>query len=127
MKKSIPIIATLCLAGCAATSSSVKQDPAAPPTAYMGPVCLLAAPLPPELKHQVLGEVEASKQWYGSLEEMLPPLAEEARKLGANAVVKVKVSQQIGLFAWARPVGSGTAVKAEGNTLDCVKLGGAMR
>jgi len=123
------LLAAAALAGCGTTSTSTpnaKTGAAAP--AYAGPVCVMEAPLSPDTKHSVIGEVEASKQWYGHQAELVPHLADEARKLGANAVVKVKLSQQIGLWAWARPVGSGEAISiADFKAFSCKDAGGVLR
>jgi len=124
----LPVMAAF-LVGCGTTSSS-KPAPAssAATEAYTGPVCLMEAPLSPDVKHRVIGDVEASKQWYGHQSELVPHLADEARKLGANAVVKIKLSQQIGLWAWARPVGSGEAIQIDDfKAFNCKDAGGLMR
>lgn len=117
------------LVGCGTTSSSKSvEQTGANAAAYAGPVCMMEAPLSPDVKHRVIGEVEASKQWYGNQAELVPHLADEARKLGGNAVVKIKLSQQIGLWAWARPVGSGEAIHiADFKAFNCRDAGGVMR
>lgn len=117
------------LSGCGTMSSSTPaKDGASASLAYDGPVCIMEAPVSSDVAHTVIGKVEASKQWYGSQAELVPYLADEARKLGANAVVKVKISQEIGLWAWARPVGSGQAIKiADFKGFNCKDAGGLMR
>jgi uncharacterized protein YbjQ (UPF0145 family) len=55
-------------------------------------------------------------------------MANDARKIGADAVVNVRARHQVGAFAWARPVADGTAVRiVNKEDFDCVKLGGEFR
>lgn len=119
---------TVLLAGCAPTSKAVRVTEGQASQARTGPVCFLKSPMPANVKHRVLGEVSSSKEFYGSVNEILPLMAEEARKMGADAVVNVNTGQKIGLWAWARPVGTGMAVKLEKpSDLNCKALGGEMR
>jgi uncharacterized protein YbjQ (UPF0145 family) len=55
-------------------------------------------------------------------------MANEARKMGADAVVNLQLGHKIGMIAWARPYGLGTGVKL-GNPrdLNCLALGGELR
>lgn len=127
MKTFIALSIALALTGCAATSSSTKSATAPAAGPYTGPVCLLTSPVAPEVKHSVFGDIEASKQWYGGTDELLPLIADEARKLGANTVIRVKVGQRIGGLAWARPVGSGQAIKIEDfKAFNCQSSGGTL-
>jgi uncharacterized protein YbjQ (UPF0145 family) len=72
--------------------------------------------------------VEGSKEFYGSVSEILPAMADEARRMGADAIVNLTTGQRIGLFAWARPVGSGTAIKiANKSDPNCLSAGGEIR
>ena len=84
--------------------------------------------MPANIRHTVMGEVNASKEFYGSVNEIIPLLGDEARKIGADAVVNVATAQKMGMWAWARPVASGTAVKVERPAdFNCAKLGGDVR
>jgi hypothetical protein len=58
-----------------------------------------------------LKEVKVSKKFYGSVEEMYGPLAEKARKIGADAVINVHTWHAVSGFAWAAPHAGGMAVK----------------
>lgn len=120
-------LALVMLAGCAARSSSyVPSGATAAGAAFTGPVCLLQAPLPEGTKHTVMGVVQGSKGWYGSTNELMPVMADEARKLGANAIIKIEAGQRMGVIAVVRPTGSGTAVKTD-PPVDCIALGGTLR
>lgn len=74
-------------------------------------VFVTSASLPATVQHEVLGTVDVGKAWYGSSEKVHEPLADGARKLGADAVVEVKSWFQPSGWAWAAPHGSGKAVK----------------
>lgn len=127
MKTFIALSIAIALTGCAATSSSTKSATAPAAGPYTGPVCLLTSPVAPDVKHSYVGEIEAGKQWYGGTDELLPLIADEARKLGSNAVISVKVGQTLGLWAWARPVGSGKAIKIEDfKAFNCQSSGGTL-
>ena len=114
--------------GCAADSAVRPAPDYQARPASTNPVCFLRTPLPANIKHRVLGDVTASKEFYGSVSELMPGMADDARKLGADAVINFSGSQRIGLWAWARPVGQGTAVKLERpSELNCAALGGELR
>jgi uncharacterized protein YbjQ (UPF0145 family) len=94
---------------------------------------MLRTTLPENIQLTVLGQVEESKElyvsdFYGSTDEILRLMADKARKMGAEAVINVSTHQRIGFWAWARPVGAGTAVKFANKTdLNCTDLGGTLR
>ena len=80
------------------------------------------------MKHEVVGTLDSTKQFYGGTGSIVLAMADEARRIGADAVVNLRTGQKIGFFAWARPYGTGTAVKLEKrDDLDCLKLGGEYR
>lgn len=56
-------------------------------------------------------EISVSKKFYGSEEEMYGPLAEKARKIGADAVLSVHTWHAVSGFAWAAPHAGGMAVR----------------
>ena len=127
--KALQLIAltTIALAGCARTGTNLGYAETQAPS-HAEPVCLLKSPLPSAIMHKVLGRVESSKQFYGGTEEIIVNMANEARRIGADAVVSMTAGQKMGMFAWARPVGIGMGVKLENRAeLDCMKLGGEWR
>lgn len=116
------------IAGCAARTGTNTgfAEMQAPPHAE--PVCMLHSPLPSSIKHKVLGRVESSKQFYGGTSEIVTNMANEARRIGADAVVSMQAGQKMGFFAWARPVGYGMGVKLDNRAdLNCLALGGELR
>jgi hypothetical protein len=125
MNKTTYIIAVIALAGCATSRGVQVTAPEARAPGSADPVCMLHTALPANIQLTVLGQVEASKEFYGSVNEILPLMADEARKMGADAVINLDTHQRIGFFAWARPVGTGTAVKlANKSDLNCLSAGG---
>ena len=56
-------------------------------------------------------EISVSKKFYGSVEEMYGPLAEKARKIGADGVLSVHTWHAVSGFAWAAPHAGGMAVR----------------
>jgi hypothetical protein len=124
----IVLVAGIALAGCAARAThrgNVSEEVNSPRS---GPVCLLKSPLPESVRHKVIGQIDAGKRWYGGTGALMPLMADEGRKLGADAVVNIRSGQKIGLFAWATPYAYGTAVKIEdAKELNCLSLGGELR
>jgi len=128
MHKGMGFFLAFALAGCAAKSTGVVTDVSQPVIRHSDPVCFLRSPMPSEIKFTVVGNIEGSKDTYGSVNEVLPLMAEEARKMGADAVINFWSGQRIGLWAWARPMGTGTAIKlANKADLNCTAAGGQLR
>lgn len=116
------------LVGCASRATHRAAPNEEPAAARSGPVCLLQSPLPESVRHRTIGQIDASKRWYGGTGALMPLMADEGRKLGADAVVNIRSGQKIGLFAWATPYAYGTAVKLEdAKDLNCLALGGEIR
>jgi hypothetical protein len=121
--------ASIIVAGCAAPSATtVSANPTQAAAAHNQPVCLLRTTLPANVRYSVLGPIEASKEFYGSANELIPLMAQEARNIGADAIISMQTGQKIGVWAWSRPYGMGTAVKLENKAdLNCAALGGEMK
>lgn len=116
------------LAGCAARSRTKTAKDVQPTPPYTGPVCFLPSPLPQDVKATPIGQLLASKRWYGSTTEVLQAAADEARRSGADVVAHVKTGHDINAWSWARPVANGDSYRLDdGVTIDCVKLGGTLR
>ena len=120
------LFASLC-AGCAVS------DPAASPAAGRpaGPrpgaqsVLLTETPAPTGSSYKVVGFLKVERLWYGTADSAKRALAERARKIGADAVVDVKTWFAVGLFAWAAPHASGTAIRlTDPSGIDLVALQG---
>jgi uncharacterized protein YbjQ (UPF0145 family) len=89
---------------------------------------MLRSPLPAGVKGKALAALNSSKRTYGSVSELIPLMANDARNIGADAIINLNTGQKMGAFAWARPVGTGTAVKLENpESFNCVASGGELR
>ena len=122
----VVIAAVLAVSGCAAnTSTKYVSKGQAPLPRSVEPVCFVRAPLPSNIDYTKIGEVRGGKKSYGTVSEIIPAMADEARSIGADALINVTTGQRMGAWAWARPVGSGTAIKlANRADLDCLANGG---
>jgi uncharacterized protein YbjQ (UPF0145 family) len=80
----------------------------------VGPILVSQAAIPSGIDYKVIGSVEAdARVGYDSAASLYPLLAEEARKIGANAVVNAKGGRRLTAFSWSAAYVSGTAVKVE--------------
>ena len=126
------VLIALAAATLAACGTRAKVQPDRQAAMYApnnGPMCLLAGALPTDIRYQVLGRVTATKRTYGSTEELYAPMAREARKLGADAIINLQADHRFkGPMPWrvTAPTGDGTAVKIVSETprFDCAAAGG---
>ncbi|ASJ71971.1 hypothetical protein [Granulosicoccus antarcticus] len=103
---------SLTLASCASVSSSVPTAESG--SSYAGKVLVTQSELPEGTSHTVLGTVKANaRAGYGNVERLYPLLADEARALGANAVVGVEGGRMMSMWSWAAPTANGTAVRID--------------
>lgn len=101
------------VAGCAerivtpvAGNAAVKTYPA-----HGKQVRVIRSPLPESARYEALAQVKAIEDGYGELATAERRLADEARKLGADAVINVKAWHAPRPTAWASPHAEGLAVK----------------
>lgn len=78
------LVAAIALASCATGTGTRTTAPQGQATASGDPVCMLRSALPANIQLTVLGQVEGSKEFYGSVNEILPLMADEARKNGSR-------------------------------------------
>ena len=105
--------ALVCLAGCASVSSS--SAPAVSQENWTtDPVYVTTSTVPADMGYEVIGHVKANaRTGYDSVETLYPLLVQEARKVGANAVVGVTGGRSPSAFSWAAPFASGTAIRID--------------
>lgn len=132
MKGAIPLLIALLVAGCGGVTakSSVKRDATLYPP-NNGDICLLAGAPASDVEYEVLGRVVATKRSYGSSDELFVPMALEARKLGADAIINLQASQRFkGPLPWrvTSPTGDGQAIKVlpESPPIECLLAGGRL-
>lgn len=91
---------------------------------------MLKGPLPNGVAFTELGEIRSSKKSYGSVEELLPLMAQDARRAGAHAIINLAANQRGGVMPWGivRPKGIGTAVRlTDPASFNCKASGGELR
>jgi hypothetical protein len=111
-------------ANCSPVSSS-NAVPASPASEAQGPVLVSREAVPTGIEYKVLGTVKANfRAGYDSAENLYPLLAEEAKKLGANAVVNAQGGRRVTAFSWSAAYVSGTAIRI-GDTENLRRLAGS--
>jgi hypothetical protein len=101
------------IAGCSTTSSSTVANATSAPR-WSGPILVSPSELPAGTQYKVIGTVQAdARSGYDEAKALYPVLAEEARKIGANAVVGVVGRRKVTAFSWSAAYVSGTAVRVE--------------
>jgi hypothetical protein len=90
-------------------------------------ICLFTGVPPAELTYTTLKELDYGKGSYGSVNDLLPKVVEDARAAGADAVIHYNGAQHFGFWPWrlVRPVVTGTAIKwSPARDVDCASAGG---
>jgi hypothetical protein len=129
MKGLVIVCLVAILSGCGVRAKSIvdRRGTIYPPN--NGGICSLAGSPPSDIKYEVVGRVVATKKSYGSSDELLPAMAYEARKLGADAIINLQAGQRFkGPLPWriTSPTGDGTAIKVLGDSppFNCSHAGG---
>ncbi|MDR2212464.1 MAG: hypothetical protein LBE21_02410 [Pseudomonadales bacterium] len=104
--------AALLLVSCATTSTSIAVSSGS--EAWAGTVFVSQEAAPADLQYTIMGSVQAdAKVGYDRVESLYPLLADEARKIGANAVVSAKGGRRLTAFSWSAAYVDGIAIKVE--------------
>ena len=104
------------IAGCTTQASSTAVAPGSTP--WQGPVLVTQSSLPAGIEYTIVGSVRAEANGgYDQVITLYPLLADEARKLGANAVINAAGGRKVSLFSWAAPYVAGLAIKVEDTRL----------
>lgn len=108
----------LAIAGLTLLSLQVQAQ-AAPETPAAGPekVLITYNILPESGNFEVIGPIYATKRWFGGADVVTKSLGEQARALGANAVVDFKLWWAPAFPVPAAPHGKGIAVKVNDQAL----------
>lgn len=85
------------------------------PVAYEGRVFIFEDPLPAGIDYDIVEKkISVSKKvGYGSPDIAYELLAEEARELGANAVIEAHTWLSPSILSWASPHGEGIAIRVK--------------
>jgi hypothetical protein len=88
-------------------------------------VFISAKDLPAGIAYDTIAQIEVGRVWYGDDDMVKIPMADKARELGADAVIKTVIWRQPAGWAWSAPQGSGTAVKLQDKSqVDFTKIPG---
>jgi len=85
-----------CLAradGGAVAKTELQRGMAAEPS-HARPVCVLWGSLPTEYTFGELGRIKATKRTYGGTDELNRPIADEARRVGADVIINYVADQR---------------------------------
>ncbi|MFK7963523.1 MAG: hypothetical protein AB8C46_06090 [Burkholderiaceae bacterium] len=101
--------------GLAACSSApeIKTPDAA--QAYTGKVFITEDPVPEGMAHVVIGEVTANTKdtRFSSSKTVYELLADDARRVGANAVVNVEGGRRVDATGWTAGFAAGQAIRID--------------
>lgn len=122
----LPVLLALAVAGCGSRVSMRVSDPTQP--SHADKVCMLHTPAPSGVQFKAVSFLDTYMHHYGSAEYLLDEMANQARGVGANAVVAIESGQEFGYFPWRvmRPRAKGHAIRIT-DPFDCTKLGGQLR
>ena len=100
----------------ACSSSPPQQEVPSADQAYTGKVFITEEAVPEGVAHVVIPEINAStkKTRFSSGKSTYPLLADEARRVGANAVVSVEGGRRVDSTAWTADYASGQAIRIDG-------------
>ncbi len=130
MKSILILLSAAAIAGCAGvkTKTELVNGSGSPVVSRFGPVCLLAGDLPEPFHATAIGRIKATKGTYGSSDNLMKPMADEARRVGADVIVDLQAGTRFkGPLPWrvAAPTGDGQAMKLiDGDAFDCAQAGG---
>jgi hypothetical protein len=121
--------AALCACAGVKTKTELVNGRHAPVVSRFGPVCLLAGDLPEPYHATPIGRIKATKGTYGNPDNLMKPMADEARRVGADVIVDLQANTRFkGPLPWrvAAPTGDGQAMKLvdDGQAFDCAQAGG---
>ena len=89
--------------------------------------CIIAGTPPSDTPYRVLRRLKVGKGTYGGIRDILPRLASNAKRRGADALIDYDGAQRFGFFPWrmVRPVVRGTAIRWTGSKPEsCTAVGG---
>lgn len=114
------LVLALLLTACTETLQRPRQ--ATTPLPPSAPVLLFSGTLPRSVEYEVLGTIVVRKATAAGDDWALERLAEEARTVGTNAVMGVRMGFTPLLGAWVAPKGTDIAVRITAPRLEDVWL-----
>jgi len=92
-------------------------------------ICFIAGLPSKEITYKVIKRIKYGKGSYGKVDEVTGELADQARVIGADAIINYEGSQRFGFWPWrlVRPIVRGDAIKwNDGQNINCEQLGGVL-
>ena len=109
----VTIFMLVVVSGCSTVSTSNVIVPVTE-APWDGVVLVSQASIPAGVEYKVIGNVQAkARSGYDRAASLYPLLANEAKKIGANAVINTKGGRRMTAFSWSAAYVNGTAVKVE--------------
>jgi len=110
------------IAGCSSTArlNSMEQ-------AQSLEICLFTGIPPSDLSYTKLKRVKVAKGSFGSVVDILPEFAHQAKSLKADAIINYAGTQRFGFWPWRiiRPIARGEAIKWNSDAKPkCDEIGG---
>jgi len=130
MWKWLAIGLLLLVSGCVESSTTPAEgmDVVKSYPAHNRPIRLVLGDLPPGTPYEVLGKVKAIEEYYDGSAAVETKIANDARQIGADAIIKTKIWFSPRPLAWVAPHAEGLAVKLQQpDSLDFEKLPGSTR
>lgn len=97
------------------------------PSSGLGDFCFFANLPSSGQNYRIIKKIKIGKGTYGSVENVLPTMAERARQQGADAIIEYTGSQHFGFWPWrmVRPIVRGVAVQwTDPKPASCESIGG---
>ena len=110
---------------CAADESTEQQS-----ATEVNTICLLSGMPPSDVTFSQIKKLKIAKHGYGSVNDVLPELFGQAKKLNADAIIGYNGAQRFGFWPWqfVRPTASGIAVNWQlPEHITCEGMGGTYK
>ena len=108
----LAVVLSLSLSACSGTTKSSPVSHSKYPS-HNDKVFITGGSLPADLEFELISTIEVGEIWYGSSTSVLVSMADRARELGANGIIRSKTWKQPSGWSWAAPHGSGQAVRVK--------------
>lgn len=121
------LIAGTVMFGASTLSNAETPAAASEPMANGDGICLFTGTPPADYSYVAVKELKYRKGSYGSVNDLLPRVVQDAKAAGADAIIHYNGAPRFGFWPWrfVSPVITGTAVKwSPARSIDCAGAGG---
>lgn len=106
------------------TERAVKQAGKYPP--HSRTIWITPSALPPNVEYEILEQLKVKPKWGGTVRKVETKMADRARALGADMIIKEDIAFGHTMFGASVPVGRAEAIKLKNpEKIDLTKLPGA--